>query len=463
MGEAMSEAAETSGISASDTGVGALLRASRQRVGDDLREIAVLLRIRLPYLEAIEDGRFKELPGQTYAVGFIRAYAEHLGLDSDEVVRRYKEEVAGTGPRTDLQFPTPVTETGVPGGALMLIGVLVAILAYGGWYLSTSKDNFFADLIAPLPDRLADLVAGDQPAPMKTASETPPIEGEGVTTPEKSEPKKPEPPVENVATEAAVTPPTEPMPEPTPKPAAEPAPTPAPVAEAVTGGSAVIEKSPTAPQPTQSTVAQALPTPAADPAPPAATSTVDAAAQAIGEQAAATTESVTQAAQPSVKAVSEASTPPTPTETTISPAPTPTPLAPVPAAVTASGTQTESSVVPAPETLTETVAEPSAEPAPEPESEPVLPSRVLVRAKTNSWIQVQDDFSKETLVTRLLKEGEEYEVPNQTGLRLLTGNAGALEILVDGASVPPIGEEGAVRRGVLLDPELLKSGNAVGE
>ncbi|MBT3911198.1 MAG: DUF4115 domain-containing protein [Rhodospirillaceae bacterium] len=420
MGEAMSEAAETSGISASDTGVGALLRASRQRVGDDLREIAVLLRIRLPYLEAIEDGRFKELPGQTYAVGFIRAYAEHLGLDSDEVVRRYKEEVAGTGPRTDLQFPTPVTETGVPGGALMLIGVLVAILAYGGWYLSTSKDNFFADLIAPLPDRLADLVVGDQPAPMKTASETPPIEGEGVTTPEKSEPKKPEPPVENVATEAAVTPPTEPMPEPTPKPAAEPA-------------------------------------------PPAATSTVDAAAQAIGEQAAATTESVTQAAQPSVKAVSEASTPPTPTETTISPAPTPTPLAPVPAAVTASGTQTESSVVPAPETLTETAAEPSAEPPPEPESEPVLPSRVLVRAKTNSWIQVQDDFSKETLVTRLLKEGEEYEVPNQTGLRLLTGNAGALEILVDGASVPPIGEEGAVRRGVLLDPELLKSGNAVGE
>ena len=420
MGEAMSEAAETSGISASDTGVGALLRASRQRVGDDLREIAVLLRIRLPYLEAIEDGRFKELPGQTYAVGFIRAYAEHLGLDSDEVVRRYKEEVAGTGPRTDLQFPTPVTETGVPGGALMLIGVLVAILAYGGWYLSTSKDNFFSDLIAPLPDRLADLVAGDQPAPMKTASETPPIEGEGVTTPEKSEPKKPEPPVENVATEAAVTPPAEPMPEPTPKPAAEPA-------------------------------------------PPAATSTVDAAAQAIGEQAAATTESVTQAAQPSVKAVSEASTPPTPTETTISPAPTPTPPAPVPAAVTASGTQTESSVVPAPETLTETVAEPSAEPAPEPESEPVLPSRVLVRAKTNSWIQVQDDFSKETLVTRLLKEGEEYEVPNQTGLRLLTGNAGALEILVDGASVPPIGEEGAVRRGVLLNPELLKSGNAVGE
>ena len=420
MGEAMSEAAETSGISASDTGVGALLRASRQRVGDDLREIAVLLRIRLPYLEAIEDGRFKELPGQTYAVGFIRAYAEHLGLDSDEVVRRYKEEVAGTGPRTDLRFPTPMKETGVPGGALMFIGVLVAILAYGGWYLSTSKDNFFADLIAPLPDRLADLVVGDQPAPMKTASETPPIEGEGVTTPEKSEPKKPEPPVENVATEAAVTPPAEPMPEPTPKPAAEPA-------------------------------------------PPAATSTVDAAAQAIGEQAAATTESVTQAAQPSVKAVSEASTPPTPTETTISPAPTPTPLAPVPAAVTASGTQTESSVVPAPETLTETVAEPSAEPAPEPESEPVLPSRVLVRAKTNSWIQVQDDFSKETLVTRLLKEGEEYEVPNQTGLRLLTGNAGALEILVDGASVPPSGEEGAVRRGVLLDPELLKSGNAVGE
>ena len=86
-----------------------------------------------------------------------------------------------------------------------------------------------------------------------------------------------------------------------------------------------------------------------------------------------------------------------------------------------------------------------------------------MRAKSNSWIQVRDDFSNEILVTRLLKAGDEYHVPDKFGFRLLTGNAGALEILVDGKPVPPIGEEGAVRRGVQLDPVLLKAGNAVSD
>ena len=72
--------------------VGALLQASRQRLGEELVDVASMLRIRLPYLVAIEAGRHQELPGATYAVGFIRAYAEHLGLDSEEVVRRFKAE-----------------------------------------------------------------------------------------------------------------------------------------------------------------------------------------------------------------------------------------------------------------------------------------------------------------------------------------------------------------------------------
>ena len=71
-------------------------------------------------------------------------------------------------------------------------------------------------------------------------------------------------------------------------------------------------------------------------------------------------------------------------------------------------------------------------------------SRILVRAKTESWVQVADDNEK-VLFTELLKAGDEYEVPDKPGLRLETGNAGALEILVDGKLVPSIGEEGAVR------------------
>ena len=75
--------AETTDNSVTDTGVGALLRASRMRIGGDLRDVALMLRIRYPYLEAIEEGRFEDLPGQAYAVGFVRAYADHFALDFD--------------------------------------------------------------------------------------------------------------------------------------------------------------------------------------------------------------------------------------------------------------------------------------------------------------------------------------------------------------------------------------------
>jgi len=63
-------------------------------------------------------------------------------------------------------------------------------------------------------------------------------------------------------------------------------------------------------------------------------------------------------------------------------------------------------------------------------------------------------------LTRLLRAGDSYRVPDQPGLVLLTGNAGALEILVDGEVVPDLGEAGKVRRNVTLDPDLLRQGAA---
>ena len=44
------------------------------------------------HLKAIEDSRFQELPGPTYAVGFVRTYGSYLGLDGEDVVRRFREE-----------------------------------------------------------------------------------------------------------------------------------------------------------------------------------------------------------------------------------------------------------------------------------------------------------------------------------------------------------------------------------
>ena len=95
----------------SGPGASELLKTTRERAGQDLQTVAQVLRIRHVYLEAIEGGRFDELPGKTYVVGFVRAYAEYLGLDSEEVVKRFKDEIAGLEGKAELVFPLTCDRT----------------------------------------------------------------------------------------------------------------------------------------------------------------------------------------------------------------------------------------------------------------------------------------------------------------------------------------------------------------
>ncbi|HEX9158603.1 MAG TPA: RodZ domain-containing protein [Rhizomicrobium sp.] len=85
-----------------DTTVGQDLRSARLRGGDELASVARALRIRKEYLEALETDASDKLPGRTYAIGFLRSYAEYLGLDSSGLVSRYKRQT--TEPR---ETPSP--------------------------------------------------------------------------------------------------------------------------------------------------------------------------------------------------------------------------------------------------------------------------------------------------------------------------------------------------------------------
>lgn len=81
-------------------------------------------------------------------------------------------------------------------------------------------------------------------------------------------------------------------------------------------------------------------------------------------------------------------------------------------------------------------------------------ARVVLHAIADSWVQVRDKTSN-LLFTRVLKPGEHYNVPNQPGLTMIAGNAGGLDITVDGMNAPRIGEAGRVARNVSLDPDHL--------
>ena len=79
-------------------------------------------------------------------------------------------------------------------------------------------------------------------------------------------------------------------------------------------------------------------------------------------------------------------------------------------------------------------------------------SRIVVVAREDSWVQVKGT-GNDLLLTRMLKAGDSYRVPNRRDLTLTTGNAGAIEIFVDGRPLGRLGPQGAVRRDVSLIAE----------
>ena len=147
------ESAEASGMSR----VGDDLRAARERLGYGLTDYAEGLRIRREYLAALEGGQFDALPAPAYAAGFLRAYGKALGLDADELVRRFKIEVAGGTSQTRLAFPVPAPERGWPTGAVVLLGALLAVGAYVGWYRLSGEGRLPAEVVPSIPSHLAPL------------------------------------------------------------------------------------------------------------------------------------------------------------------------------------------------------------------------------------------------------------------------------------------------------------------
>jgi cytoskeleton protein RodZ len=84
--------------------------------------------------------------------------------------------------------------------------------------------------------------------------------------------------------------------------------------------------------------------------------------------------------------------------------------------------------------------------------------RVVIRAVADSWLQVGDGRGP-SIFAQVLRAGDSFTVPgDRPGLRFDTGNAGGLEITVDGQVVPPIGPSGAVRRNIPLDADKLVAG-----
>jgi cytoskeleton protein RodZ len=350
--------------------IGDLLRDTRKSYGGDINHIAATLRIRPSYLTAIEESQYDSLPGPVYAQGFVRAYAVHLGLDGEEAIRRFKQEVAGREISPDLSFPVPLAARSIPGGTMVLAALILALCGYGLWYYVSTSDRSHPERVSAVPP---DLVAAT---------------------------KKPAP---DVASPTAATPASIPA-----TTGAGPAQPDTPAVPAV-----AVANAPTLPVPTVS--------------PPAMT---------------ATTPSPTMSLPPGVSIA-----PPATGAAPGVPQTAPAPALPPPQTASAPA------VAPAPSDATATLTPPDTAPhiygaAPD------VPTRIVVRAIKDSWVQVRN--GDEVLVQRTLHPGDAVRVPDIRGLSLRTGNGAGIQLEIDGKLFKPL--SGTVRT-IALDPALLAANN----
>lgn len=118
--------------------LGALLREARERQGITLEQVEKVTRIRRVFLEALEEERFADLPGEAYAKGFVRNYALFLGLNPEEALAAYRA-TAGVSPKVKtrrvLDRPLAQRPPRNMGAAIFLFAMVALALGLAGWYV----------------------------------------------------------------------------------------------------------------------------------------------------------------------------------------------------------------------------------------------------------------------------------------------------------------------------------------
>lgn len=136
--------------------VGDELRIRRQELDISLHKVEVATKIRGRYLRAIEASDFANLPNDVYSRGFVRQYAQYLGLSGAEYAKRYQLERGG------LQKPVQQVKPRAVGlrfgltsrwaASLAALGVLVLIIGYLLWQFSSLTSAPKLDLVSPGKD-----------------------------------------------------------------------------------------------------------------------------------------------------------------------------------------------------------------------------------------------------------------------------------------------------------------------
>jgi cytoskeletal protein RodZ len=127
--------------------IGGSLREARLKRGLTPADVQKAIRIRDRYLQALEEERWELLPGDAYVKGFLRTYADYLGLDGSLYVEEYNSRFARPDEQPQL-VPERFARTRTPFAGvgflrpLVAVGAIVAIVGgLAAWRLSSSSGN----------------------------------------------------------------------------------------------------------------------------------------------------------------------------------------------------------------------------------------------------------------------------------------------------------------------------------
>lgn len=140
--------------------LGEKLRALRRDKGVTLEALTKLTKLQVKYLEALERGRYEELPEPLYARNYLRSYVKALGADESYFLELYDEEVAAVDyfahyrmPRTRLQSVRLFVLSRLL-RTVMIAGVFLALFSYIGYEINALYAPPWLKVVSPEDSQL---------------------------------------------------------------------------------------------------------------------------------------------------------------------------------------------------------------------------------------------------------------------------------------------------------------------
>lgn len=135
------------------TDTGQYLKESRESLGISVEQAAASLNMRQKYILNLESGHLENMPGIAYLRGYLRNYAEYLGLDGNATVAQYEDLFARQ--RSGFFIPQVESRQSNPSRFILVLCAVVAISVYGWWHVTVAVtpevENTIPDLVPEIP------------------------------------------------------------------------------------------------------------------------------------------------------------------------------------------------------------------------------------------------------------------------------------------------------------------------